>query len=283
MIAIDFDGTLLNPQGIVTPRTKAAVHRAVADGFRVCFATGRNWTESQGVLESVAHYDTAVFVGGAMVVDTRQRVTVQRTLMDQILAADVCGFLEALGHTALALQDTHSAGGVDYLASDGRPLNVETSGWMQAMRARLMRVPDLAAHRHEHTIRVGIVAEAKKTAEAIAALNDHFAERIMVHSIQVPGCDVEVMEIFDPAVNKWQGLLQVAQRHGIDPDEIIAIGDEINDIPMIRNAGLGVAMGNARAAVRGAAKKVIGSNADDGLAEFLEELVSERLMKPVGA
>ena len=66
MIAIDLDGTLLSPDGRVTPRTKTAVHGALAAGMLVCFATGRNMTESQMVLDAVAHYDTAVFVGGAI-------------------------------------------------------------------------------------------------------------------------------------------------------------------------------------------------------------------------
>ena len=70
MIVIDLDGTLLSPSGRVTPRVKAAVHRALGAGMLICFATGRNWTESRDVLEALNHYPTAVFVGGAMVVDT---------------------------------------------------------------------------------------------------------------------------------------------------------------------------------------------------------------------
>src|SRR3954468_24791729 len=110
MIAIDLDGTLLSPQGKVTERAKAAVHRALRAGLLVCFATGRNWTESRTVLDAVEHYDTAVFVGGAMVIDTKQRVTLHRTMMQPPLAAAVCGVLESLGHAALALQDTGTAG-----------------------------------------------------------------------------------------------------------------------------------------------------------------------------
>src|SRR3954468_16056880 len=98
MIAIDLDGTLLSPDGRVTPRAKAAVHRALSAGLLVCFATGRNWTESRGVLDAGEHYGTAVFVGGAMVIDTEKEVTLHP------LARELCAFLEAEGHAALALQ-----------------------------------------------------------------------------------------------------------------------------------------------------------------------------------
>src|SRR5438105_11642949 len=106
MIAIDLDGTLLAPDGSVPERAKAAVHRALKAGLLVCFATGRNWTESRAVIDAVEHYDSAVFVGGAMVIDTKQRVTLHRTMMQPQLAAQVCAALEEMGHAAMALQDT---------------------------------------------------------------------------------------------------------------------------------------------------------------------------------
>src|SRR3954463_1372456 len=122
MIAIDLDGTLLSPAGKVTERTKSAVHRCLSAGLLVCFATGRNWTESKTVLDAVAHYDTAVFVGGAMVIDTKHRVTLHRTMMQPQLAREVAGFFESRGHAALAMQDTASAG-FDYVVSGELPLD----------------------------------------------------------------------------------------------------------------------------------------------------------------
>src|ERR671916_3510913 len=86
MIAIDLDGTLLSPAGEVTPRARQAVRKALDAGLLVCFATGRNWTESKTVLQAVEHYDSAVFVGGAMVVDTKQQGVLHRMMMQPDLA-----------------------------------------------------------------------------------------------------------------------------------------------------------------------------------------------------
>ncbi len=280
MIAIDLDGTLLSPKGKVTQRTKDAIHRCLKAGLLICFATGRNWTESEVVLESVAHYSTAVFVGGAMVVDTRRRVTLHRTLMQPELAAEVCEFFEKRGHAALALQDTGETG-VDYLISQQLRLEESAEIWMKVAVKVVHRVANLGSYRHEHTMRVGIVAESKETARVAGELAAQFGNRIVYHSIPVMAFGVDVLEVFDPAVNKWQGLLHVAAEHSIDPSDIIAIGDDVNDLPMIKNAGLGVAMGNARAEVKAAAKRVIGRNDDDGLARFLEELVIKREVEPL--
>ena len=282
MIAIDLDGTLLSPEGKVTDRAKAAVHKCLSAGLLVCFATGRNWTESKTVLEAVAHYDSAVFVGGAHVVDTKQEVTLHRTMMEASLASEVCRELESNGHAVLALQDTGTAG-VDYLITADGTLNPATSQWMRLTSAKVHRVPSLADYAHEHTIRVGIVAEPDEVARVEKELAEKFGERIMMMSIRVPQAGVTVLEVFDPAVNKWEGIMHVARKHGIEPEQIIAIGDDVNDVPMISRAGLGVAMGNARDEIKAIAKRVIGHNKDEGLAEFLEELVEQHTVAPMDA
>jgi 5-amino-6-(5-phospho-D-ribitylamino)uracil phosphatase len=279
MIAIDLDGTLLSADGSVSVRNRLAVRKALDAGLLVCFATGRNWTESQSILDAVEHYDTAVFVGGAMVIDTRNGQTLHRTGMQPQLAREVCGVIESLGHSALALQDTGEAG-VDYLATADVQLNEATRQWMQVTTAKVHFLPQLAQHPHEHTIRVGIAAAPDEVGRVKQVIKQRFGERVLCQILYVPAYAVEVMEVFDPAVNKWQGILHVAAQHGVLPEEIVAIGDDVNDIPMIASAGLGVAMGNAKPEVKAVAKRVINSNQQDGLAEFLEELVSQHEVEP---
>lgn len=281
MIAIDLDGTLLSPEGKVTDRTREATHGCLSAGILICFATGRNWTESRAVLETVAHHDHAVFAGGAMVIDTKQEVTLHRTAVDPALAREVCQVLECAGHAVLALQDTGITG-VDYLVSEEIPLNPETKHWMRVTASKVHPVAGLAQYAHEHTMRLGIVAAPAEVGEVHQALQQRFGERIFCLRIFVPMAGVEVLEVFDPAVNKWEGILHVARHYHVRPEQIIAIGDDLNDLPMLRQAGLGVAMGNARDDVKAVAGKVIGSNRDEGLAQFLEELVAGHVVEPIG-
>jgi Cof subfamily protein (haloacid dehalogenase superfamily) len=277
LIALDLDGTLLSPHGNVTARVKEAVHRVLASGVLVCFATGRSSTESRMVLEAIEHFDHAVFVGGAIVIDTKRQVTLHRTLMEPALAAEVCRLLEDSGHAVLALQDTQACG-IDYLISGDFEPSDSTKLWMAISKAIVHRVKRLGDHQHEHTIRLGIVAPAAETAKVQKKLGEKFAGRVFCHSIAVTGPSaqgpaVDVLEIFDPSVNKWEGIMHVARAHGIAAREIIAVGDDLNDLHMLQNAGLGVAMGNAHPRAKAAAKRVIGSNREEGLAAFLDELV----------
>ena len=277
LIAIDLDGTLLSPSSQVTARTKAAIHRALKARLLICFATGRNFTESKTVLDAIEHYDSAVFVGGAMVIDTRQRVTLHRTVMDPDLARELCQFFESRGQATLALQDTEIAG-VDYLMSSDLPPHSSTASWLKATGASAKLAAGLARHSHEHTVRVSIVASTDIAQSLHAELESTFGQRIMSHCF-LGGSD-SVVEIFDPSVSKWQGILHVARRHHVKPEEIVAIGDGINDLAMVKNAGLGVAMGNAHPDLLKCAAKVIGPNAEDGLAVFLEELIAADAVQP---
>ena len=273
LVAIDFDGTLLSPAGAVTPRVAAAVRAVVAAGDLVCFATGRNWTESKFIVDAVGHRGPCVFVGGASVVDTRDGRVLKHALMQGELAADVCRFFEAHGQAAMALQDTEAVG-VDYLITADVDLGPALRVWMGLTRAAVRRQADLGGYDHRHTVRVSVVNEPAATAELSRGLVETFGDRVVFHSVAVPSHGVDVLEVFDPAVNKWNGLLTVAAALGVDPADTIAIGDDVNDLPMLRGAGLGVAMGNARPEAKAAAGRVIGTNADEGLAAFLEELAA---------
>lgn len=273
MIALDLDGTTLSPKGIVTPRTRAAIQSVLAAGADLCFATGRNWNESRAIFESAGHLDWAIVVGGAVVMNADGRIAVRRA-MEPTLAAEVAGTIESLGQAAMALQD-HENSDVDYLISAGSGPSAESTRWMNWTKTTWRPAADLASRRHDHTLRISLVAEPSVTARALERLTETFGDRIVFHCIAVPGQSVEVLEVFDPRVNKWSALLEVAREKGIDPREIVAVGDDLNDLPMLRHAGLGVAMGNAHPEAKKAAKRVIGSNDADGLAVFLESLVAD--------
>ena len=80
-------------------------------------------------------------------------------------------------------------------------------------------------------------------------------------------------EIAPVGVTKWSGVLSLAREWGIDAAEICAVGDDVNDLPMIRGAGLGIAMGNAQPEVLAAADRVVGRQDDDGLVDVADMIL----------
>jgi hydroxymethylpyrimidine pyrophosphatase-like HAD family hydrolase len=193
--------------------------------------------------------------------------------MDPKLAAELCGLFESNGHAALALQDTDEAG-VDYLITDRVDLNEATRQWMKLTQATYHRdrVQRLGDYHHRHTMRVGIVAPQDEITRIHTILEARYHGRITYHRLVIPSYGVEVLEAFDPSVSKWNAILRIADSHNIYPEQIIAVGDDLNDLSMIQNAGLGVAMGNAHPEILRIAGRILKCNHEEGLSAFLEEL-----------
>jgi len=81
--------------------------------------------------------------------------------------------------------------------------------------------------------------------------------------------------VFHQTVNKWHGLTQVAALLGLDVSRLVAVGDDVNDIAMLKHARIGVAMGNARPGAIAVADRVIGTNDQDALADLIDSLLEE--------
>ena len=82
------------------------------------------------------------------------------------------------------------------------------------------------------------------------------------------------LELMEPGINKWEAVKSVAASYGVKPEEIMCIGDSNNDISMIKNAGIGVAVANAKDSVKEHAKIITASNIDDGVALVIESILT---------
>ena len=108
------------------------------------------------------------------------------------------------------------------------------------------------------------------------SLDDAFPGRLSLHTIRSPRYRDWMCEIAPAGVTKWSGVLAIASQWGIDAAHICAVGDDVNDLPMIRGAGCGIAMGNARPEVLAAADRVVGPHDGDGLLDVADLLLGDR-------
>jgi hydroxymethylpyrimidine pyrophosphatase-like HAD family hydrolase len=107
-----------------------------------------------------------------------------------------------------------------------------------------------------------------------AGLDAALPGRLSLHTIKSPRYRDWMCEIAPAGVTKWSGVMSVATAWGIAADEICAVGDDVNDIPMIRAAGIGVAMGNARPEVMAVADLVVGSNDGRGITDVADMVLA---------
>lgn len=286
LLALDLDGTLINSRREVSQRNIEAIRRARAAGLKIAVCTGRGLVECRPILDAIDQTDPVVVAGGAIVACPVTSRTLHRFSVEPELVAAATASLLAHDHPVLILKDPLEAG-YDYLVVVGErrlPIDPVTRWWFDHLGVRVRYVEHLADDEHpEHTVRFGACGIPSVMARMKQELHQAFGERISMHHFPAvvspqPGVaeseKLHVLEVFGAGATKWSAIQVLAGRLGIEPTRIAAIGDEVNDVAMIRAAALGVAMGNAVEQVRAVADRHTLKHDDDGVAHALDMMVA---------
>lgn len=262
LIASDVDGTLLNEHEVLTPRTRAAVHAAVAAGAHFVLATGRPPRWIKPVVDQLGLAPIAVCANGAVVYDSAtDRILQTWTLSPEALAelADVAA--RVIPGAGLAVErvgrSAHDAATPQFVSSPGyehawlNPDNTEVS------LADLLSAPAVKLLIRKPGMPSGTMAEL-------------LAEHVGSEGDITYSTNNGLIEVVPRGISKASGVDAVARPLGITAEDVVAFGDMPDDIPMLKWAGLGVAMGNANPEVKEIANEVTAPNEDDGLARVLE-------------
>lgn len=273
LLAIDLDGTLLNSGSELSKANREALHRAHEAGLVICICTGRNLVEAQPVIEQIGlDLNAGVFVFGAVVADLASRSILHRNPLSASTADRLVRYFTGTGHHVLVLYERSEAG-CDYLLVEGGRNGDAYEKWLAITPSRAERTA-VWQPRPCAPLRVGIIEHPDRIEETMLRVRAAFAaHEAKINSIYAPNYRLHVVECFAPQVNKWYGLTQLADRLGIAPSQIVAVGDDVNDLEMIANAGLGVAMANAIPAVRSTARHQTASNDRDGVAVLIHHIL----------
>lgn len=262
LIATDVDGTLLDDDELISPRTRAAVRAAVEGGAQFVLATGRPPRWVSPIVDQLGLAPMAVCANGAVVYDpSTDRIVSVRTL-----SADVLGELAEIATrvipgAGLAVErvgrSAHDAATPQFVSSPGyehawlNPDNTEVSV------ADLLSAP---------AVKLLIRKAGARSADMAADLAKH----IGIEGDITYSTNNGLVEIMPLGVSKATGVEEVARPRGIGAAEVVAFGDMPNDVPMLSWAGRGVAMGNAHPDAIAAADEVTATNVEDGVARVLE-------------
>ncbi len=276
LLAVDIDGTLVGPDQQVSARNVAALQAAKCAGLTVCLCTGRCYAEARHALlecELPGRPDPIICAGGAVVRESDTARTLHLEPIDHhalIAGSEVLG---KLGLTAIALVDGWRWP-FDYAIVEGPDAQAVRDAWLNRERSvirttdRFAEMPDLP-----EVLRLSAVADGPLAEIAIANLHECCDGKLAVGHLFAPNLGVHLLECHGAQASKWTGIRYVAQGLRIRRENIAAVGDDTNDLPMLTRAGLGVAMGNAAEPIRQAADHVAGRHDEDGLGEFVEQLL----------
>ena len=277
LLAIDIDGTLVLKDDSVTPRTRAAVRRAQADGLGLVLATGRRYRTSQRALTALGMRLPVICLGGALVKDAAGE-TIRSTPFAPAVVRALLALARQHGLALLLQRDAHARGGPDFVVDMAPPWNEPTRGYAQSAGAICQPDPAPENAPCEDVLLVGcfgprrpLAAFQRQVGEGIGPNSD--LGSVLVPSQRTPGW---YLEITAGQVNKWTALRRFAADSGVAEEAVCAVGDALNDLPMIRGAGFGVAVGNAAPALKAEADWVTGANHEDGVATLIDRLLEGR-------
>lgn len=276
MIACDLDGTLIGRDGRPQRRDLEALHRAREEGVYVTICTGRNFTESRRVMDALGLEGPGVFVNGAAICAMPTGRALKRHVLDDALLDLSLEVLGGMGLAILLLSEDPDTGLPHYYTTDHGEEHPGTTAWLRHNRMNSEAWPGGAPTQRPPVMRVGVVVDSPREPELNRVVAERFGARVAHHGLHSPSYDCHVVEIFGPQVSKWAGLEDVARMRGIDPRAVIAIGDDSNDISMLRGASLSFAMGTAHPAVARHAKRMTASQADCGVAQVVEGVLEGR-------
>jgi HAD superfamily hydrolase (TIGR01484 family) len=276
MLVTDLDGTLLGRNGRVSTRNLEAIRRLQDSGVEVVPATGRSLPECSHVLDHINHSGHAITAGGALIHDARDGSVVIRRALDQRVVRGVAKILAEHGHLAHLLQD-HTQAGVDYVMIGHQAFDPATEWWFGHLPVTYRRVASVEHHLDDgHTVRIGTVALGSRLSDVAARVDREFGEFVVAQhwsaltAEQAIGSETHLLETFARNVNKWTAIESLCQQYGVDPAETAAVGDGLNDLEMVANAGLGIAMENADPRIAAVSRERVGHHDRDGFADAAE-------------
>jgi hypothetical protein len=272
LLALDIDGTLVNSENQLTGATKGALLRALSRGVRVVLATGRRYSRALPLVEPLGIDAPLVTASGALIKRPSDHSTLFRARFDRTVLLRLLSHLRQSAYDAVLYGDTFHQG-FDFYCTGLDPAQPELADFLGRNPGYGRVVPDLM-HNPPPDIFAGFAIGGHDEMQALdARLGVHFPGQLSTHVLRSPRYVGHMCEINPPGVTKWSGILHLAVEWGISAEEICAVGDDVNDIPMIREAGLGVAMGNALEMVKAAADRVAPTHDQDGLVQVVEWIV----------
>jgi len=275
LVALDCDGTVVRPDGTISPRVVEAVRAAVAAGCRVTLATGRRFPAASRVAAALGLRAPLILHNGCVIQDSATAAVLYEDALDPDRLAPTVEHALAHGQQPV-LYESPARGGRLFVG----PAELDTPGTRRYLETRtsaqpVVRLPVERLGRLPHILSVGIFAAGPaRLPELQAAVQaDEACSTVLMPPGSMDTAPVYGLEIFAHGCGKGRALAYLADHLGVPLAEVLAVGDQVNDLDLLRTAGLGLAMADAPPSVQAFADAVVAGCLEDGVAEALERYI----------
>ncbi len=284
LAAIDLDGTMLNQYGIVTQRTKEAIEKAQKKGIEIIIASGRPTDSVKTIAKEINSNKYFISGNGAIIYDiTSDEIIYENTLKKQ-KALEIIKICEENSiyyniYTEKEIIAKSLQCNVLYYYKEN--LNKEEKNKTQINIVE--NIYDYIKNRDEKIVKIticdghqvifnSIIKKLKEIGEIEVLDVSHMSRKMIKQGTEEIPIEYFYTEISAKNVDKWNAIEFLKEKMQIDTNEIIAIGDNMNDKKMIENAGLGIAMGESTPVIKEIANQITDTNCEDGVAKALENI-----------
>ena len=261
LVAIDLDDTLLRHDLTISDKTLDIITKIKDKGILVTVATGRTPLSSQRFIEQLDIRIPVIACHGAIIRNNVSGEILYRKVIESSLAAEVVKrILEDGLHCQIYIRDEIYTADLEKWEKYCKRVSS-----FQPIKADLLEV---IAQEKEGTEKILVIGEEELVCRKYTEYKPLFQDRIHLTTSKP-----SFLEMSNKEVNKGAAVAFLAEKFGIPREEVFAIGDGLNDLEMIKYAGIGVAMGDGHPDLKEAASYVTGTNDEDGVAEALSKFV----------
>lgn len=287
LVAIDLDGTMLNQYGVVTENTKQVIKETIKKGTDVIIASGRPVIKyMKNLSQEIGSKNYFIAGNGALIYDIKNDEILYKKYMPKSKVLDIIKICEENSIFYNVYTETSIiTKSLNYNALYYHKENLKKE---ESKRTNINVVNDMYEYiknmQEEDFLKITICDENKfifnsivnkiKEIKNIEILDvSHMSRKIIKQGTEEIPIEYFYTEVSLSGVDKWNAITYLLDRLNIKKEEVIAIGDNINDIQMIKNAGLGIAMGGSNPKVIEVADDVTDDNSHEGVANALKKFV----------
>lgn len=272
LLAVDIDGTLLDPGFEVSPANLEALQRARNAGVEVVLVTGRRHTFALPIARQLGFELWLISSNGA-ITKSLDGELFHRDLLPAATARAVCGHMRDFRGSTVLTFDKETRGAL-VLETDGE-LRQTLGRWLGKNADVVEYVVPIEDSLSTDPVQLMFCGPIARMKQALAQLaSGGFASRITVLRTEYEHRDLSIVDVLNQGCSKGHALERWAAHRGLAREQVMAIGDNYNDVEMLEFAGRPVIMGNAVPELKQNGWAVTLSNAESGVAAAVEEALA---------
>jgi hypothetical protein len=271
LLALDIDGTLLNSRGELSARNRAALDEVRRRNVLIALVTGRRFRSARPVVQELDLAIPLISHNGALTKNATTLETIGYHPLATEMAREVISIGRERGVDMICCDDPDGLGVmvIEGVSAENKALH----RYLEKYRDSVVEAPDLLAYLDHAPIQIMFSGRCARMDEFADHLQAVLGSRLQLFKTRYLAADLTILDALSVSASKGSGLEAVARAYGISREEVMAVGDNHNDLTMLRFAGLGVVMGNAEDELKHTDFALTSSNDEDGVAEAIERFI----------